>query len=188
MLKREIIKKLKSGKVCVMPSDTIYGLMCQALNKDSVESLYKIRQRSPDKPSIVLISKLDDLELFDIKVSEADKKILSSFWPGAVSVVLPCVSARWRYLHRGTETLALRLPDKKSLLEILRQTGPLIAPSANPEGSAPAKNIKEAKKYFGDRVFYYGRGDLTALPSTLVSLSDGKLVVLRQGAVKVKCV
>src|SRR5204863_149383 len=62
---------------------------------------------------------------------------------------------KFEYLHRGTNTLALRLPKDESLQNLLKKTGPLIAPSANVEGLPPAKNITDAKKYFGDGVDLY---------------------------------
>ena len=83
------------------------------------------------------------------------------------------------------KSLAFRLPKDKFVLQILKETGPLVAPSANPEGLPPAENLKQAREYFGDKVFYYGRGGLQGAPSTLVSLNDGKVGVLRQGAVKI---
>ena len=185
--KTKIIKILKDGGVGVMPTDTLYGLLGLATNKTTVERIYKIRKRRPDKPFIILISSLTDLKLFNIKIDSATQDILKKVWPGQVSVVLPCLSAKWLYLHRGTKSLAFRLPNKKSLQEILAKTGPLVAPSVNPEGLPPAKNIAAAKEYFDDQVdFYYGRGILDAPPSTLIKLNHGQLKILRQGAVKIQ--
>ena len=176
---------LNSGGIGVIPTDTIYGLVGQALNPDTVEQLYKVRQRKPDKPFIILISQLKDLELFDIQPDEKTRAILGKVWPGKVSIVLPCRSDKFSYLHRGTNTLAFRLPDKKDLIEILKTTEPLVAPSANPEGLEPAHTIEEAKKYFGEEVdFYVDGGRLDSPPSTLIKIVDGEIEVLREGAVK----
>ncbi|OQA36426.1 MAG: Threonylcarbamoyl-AMP synthase [Parcubacteria group bacterium ADurb.Bin326] len=185
MLKQEVIKKLKAGKIGVVPTDTIYGLVGQALNREAVETIYEIRRRSPDKPFIILISSIEELKSFGVNVSLEEKRFLGKYWPGAVSVILPCKYERLKYLHRGTKSLAFRLPKDKFILQILKETGPLVAPSANPEGLSPAENLKQAREYFGDKIFYYGRGRLQGAPSTLVSLNDGKVEVLRQGAVKV---
>jgi L-threonylcarbamoyladenylate synthase len=184
LAKKSAIKILKAGGIGVLPTDTIYGLVGQALNKDAVERIYRVRRRRPDKPLIILISSYDDLKLFGVKLDQKDKKILDRFWPGQVSVILPCSSVKFKYLHRGLKSLAFRLPDKKQLRDLIRQTGPLVAPSANPEGEKTAKNLMEAKNYFGDNTdFYYGYGDLISPPSTLVELSNGRLNILRQGKV-----
>ena len=182
-----IVSTLQTGGIGVMPTDTIYGVLGQAMNQKTVERIYAVRYRQPDKPFIILISSLDSLAVFDIFLSNEDKKLLEKYWPGMVSVVLSCDEPRLAYLHRGTKTLAFRLPNNPELLELLKSTGPLVAPSANPEGLPPANNIDEARTYFGEKVdFYKDAGDLRSLPPTLVKLENGKLTVLREGVVKIE--
>ncbi len=137
---------LKSGGIGVMPTDTIYGLLGSALDKKTVERIYQVRGRRPDKPLIILIGSLEDLKLFGIKPKDKTLEILKKYWPGQLSVVLPCAGKKFKYLHRGTKTLAFRWPKNKWLQNLLKKTGPLVAPSANPEGRTPAINIIEAKK------------------------------------------
>ncbi len=176
-------RALKRGRVAVIPTDTIYGIVGQALSRKTVERIYKLRRRNPGKPMVVLISSLDDLNLFGIKPAPKTKRILNNIWPGKVSVVLNC-SVDIDYLHRGTNTIAFRLPRAKWLRNLLAETGPLVAPSANWEGHEPARLIPEAKKYFGKRALYLDGGKVISKPSTLVSLKKGKLKVLREGASK----
>jgi len=172
---------LKEGAVGVIPTDTIYGICTSAFNKKSVEKVYKLRKRSPNKPCIILISDLNDLKKFEVKLKNWQRKILEKIWPGKVSVILACYSKKFYYLHRGTNSLAFRLPKNKLILNILKISGPLIAPSANWEGEEPAKNIKEAKKYFSNKVFYLDRGNLVSKPSTLIDLREKKIKILREG-------
>ena len=184
---KNLIKIIRSGGIGVLPTDTIYGLVGLAMNKKTVEKIYKTRKRNPDKPCIILISKLKDLELFGIKIGKFEKEFLQKYWPGAVSVVLDCKNAKFAYLHRGTKTLAFRLPKNESLQKLISKTGPLLAPSANPEGLAPALTISEAKKYFGGEVdFYVNVGKLNKKPSTLVRIKNDEIKTLRQGNVKIK--
>lgn len=130
---------------------------------------------------------MDDLRRFGIKLDKTKSDTVAKLWPGKVSVVLPCSSNKFKYLSRGSKTLAFRLPEKRSLINILKETGPLVAPSANPEGKDPAKNISEAKKYFGTKVDYYiDGGELRSKPSTLVSLEENSIRVLREGSVKLR--
>ncbi|MDE2001094.1 MAG: threonylcarbamoyl-AMP synthase [Patescibacteria group bacterium] len=177
---------LKSGGIGVLATDTIYGVVGTALNRKTVERVYRVRRRNPKKPLIILIGSVDDLKLFHIPLTAARKKILRRLWPGKVSVILPCARKKFAYLHRGTKTLAFRLPAKKDLRALLAATGPLVAPSANWEGHPPALTIAKARKYFGGKVdFYANAGTTRSLPSTLVALRNGRLAVLRQGAVKI---
>lgn len=166
------VEVLKNGGVGIIPTDTIYGLVGRADLPDTVTRISQLKNRSDGKGFIVLISSIADLDLFGIKLSTEVSEFLNKYWPGKVSVVM-------------SPTLSFRLPDKKDLIEVLKQTGPLVAPSANLEGEPPAKNIDEARKYFGDKVdFYEDGGTLDSLPSTLVRIKDNKIEVLREGAVK----
>ncbi|RJQ30368.1 threonylcarbamoyl-AMP synthase [Candidatus Parcubacteria bacterium] len=190
----EAAKFLKEGKIGIIPTDTLYGIVGQALNKAAVERIYGVRKRNPDKPMIILISSLDDLGLFGVEIRIPGKNVeeanfanhaIKQLWPGKVSIILPvkteAAQEKLSYLHRGTNTLAFRLPDKKELLDLLAQTGPLVAPSANLEGLPPAKTIKEAENYFGDDVdFYVDGGKLDNSPSKLLKIEDGKIIELRK--------
>jgi L-threonylcarbamoyladenylate synthase len=82
--------------------------------------------------------------------------------------------------------LAFRLPADEELRAFLRETGPLIAPSANPEGKSPATTIAEARTYFGEMVdSYQEAGILSGAPSTLVTIEEGKIRILREGSVTI---
>ncbi len=177
---RKLALLLKDGAVAVMPTDTIYGICGSALDKSAVEKIYKLRKRNFKKPMIVLISDFNDLKNFGIKISGADRKILKKIWPAKISVILKCPGKKFEYLHRGTETLAVRMPKSEFLTKVLKISGPLVAPSANWEGEKPAKNIKEARKYFENKVVYYDAGKISGRPSALIKLKNGKLEMIRR--------
>lgn len=180
-----IIRIVREGGVGVLPTDTIYGLVASALNRKAVEKVYKLKKRTPDKPSIILISSLENLRSFKISLDNRPQTInyLQKLWPNPVSVILSCAYPEFEYLHRGANSLAFRMPNHPELLELLKETGPLIAPSANLEGQTPAETIEQAREYFGNQVdFYIDGGKLTREPSTLISIADGQVKVLRRGA------
>jgi len=165
-----------------LPTDTLYGLVGRALDKKAVERIYKLKGRNKNKPFIILISSLKDLKLFKVKHSHILKNVgmLKKIWPGKISVILPCLSKKFVYLHRGKKSLAFRLPNKKSIISILKKTGPLIAPSANPESKKPAYTITQARRYFGDKAdFYVNVGCRKIKPSTLVFLTSRGYVTIR---------
>lgn len=173
---------LREGVVGAIPTDTIYGLCTSAFAKGSVEKIYELKRRSPKKPCIILISGLKDLKRFEVKLTERQKRFLERIWPAKISVILPSPAKKFSYLHRGTKKLAFRLPSQKLILNILKISGPLLAPSCNPEGLPPAKNIREARRYFGSKIFYLNRGNLISKPSTLIDLTKGKIEIVRKGA------
>lgn len=175
------IKILKGGGVGVLLTDTLYGLVGQAQNKKAVAKIYKIKGRNEKKPLIILISSIKTLGLFGVKIDKQTQKALENFWPGPVSVILPCCLKKFEYLHRGTCTLAFRMPNKKSLVEIIKKTGPLVAPSANPEGMPPAKNVTEARSYFGSGADFYVRGGKPKnKPSAIFSIKSGDMKIIRK--------
>ena len=177
---------LKKNNIGVIPTDTIYGVVASAFSKKAVERTYKILQRNPQKPFIILIFSIQDLSLFGVNLDPGTRKTLKKLWPGKVSVILLVPSPKFRYLHRGTKTLAFRVPKKPSLLKLLKKSGPLISSSANPQGKKPAETIAQAKKYFGDKIdFYQGGGKIKSLPSTLVEIKRCQIKVLRKGSVKI---
>lgn len=184
---QEAVKKIKSGGIGIIPTDTIYGVAASAWSKKAVERAYKLMKRNQKKPFIILIGSIKDLTLFNIKLDSATRKIIEKIWPGKVSVILSITSSKFQYLHRGTKSLAFRMPKKPSLIRLLEYAGPLISTSANPQGLKPAATITEAKKYFGDGVdFYINGGKIRSLPSTLVEIKNGRVNVLRKGAVKIQ--
>jgi L-threonylcarbamoyladenylate synthase len=182
MMKIQEAAILRTGGVGILPTDTLYGLIGSAFSKKAVARIYRLKKRNLKKPLIVLIGSFRDLARFGVKPDKKIFVILRCVWPGKISVILPCRNKKFRYLHRGTNTVAFRLPAKKSLRAFLKKTGPLVAPSANPEGLPPARTIREAKKYFGDTVdFYVDGGTLRSLPSTLIRIKNGSIVVKRRG-------
>ncbi|HVI69198.1 MAG TPA: L-threonylcarbamoyladenylate synthase [Magnetospirillaceae bacterium] len=181
-----LINCLNQGGVVIIPTDTLYGIVARASDKQAVERIYTLRGRAPEKPCIILAAgpwQITDTHLW----TDAHRAIAAKYWPGAVSLVAPTATTQ-EYLHRGTHTLAYRVPADSDLRALLTNTGMLVAPSANPESSPPATTLQEAQAYFGDRVDGYVDGGAFGdhEPSTLVTLVDGAVRVLREGAVRVE--
>lgn len=189
---KNLIEVLNSNGVAVMPTDTLYGIVGKALNASVVNRIYAIRKRKPEKPFIILIGDIGELQKFSVILSEQQKNKIKEYWLatpkpkgvggfGPTSIILDCEDETLSYLHRGTKTLAFRLPTQADLRNLLKKTGPLVAPSANLEGLPPAKNILEAKKYFGNAVDLYVDGEeIAGEASRIIRLNkDGSVEVLR---------
>jgi L-threonylcarbamoyladenylate synthase len=178
----EVVRILQNGGAGLLPTDTIYGLSCRAEDREAVERLHQLKRRGGDKPFIVLISDIKMLDL--LSISDFDRELLNSYWPGALSVVFPApVAPDW--LHRGTKSLAVRLPDHPNLRSLIEKVGPIISTSANLQGQPPVRSAAEAERLFGDKLdFYVDAGELDNPPSTLSVIKNGKIKVVRQGAVK----
>lgn len=179
----KVTELLQRGAVGLLPTDTIYGLSAQALNKPAVERIYDLKGRPVNKAFIILISDIKMLDLLSIPVEAA--RPVERYWPGPLTVKFEAPSAP-AWLTAGSGTIAARLPDYPELNRLIDQTGPLISTSANPAGGQPAQSVSHAQEYFGDKLdFYVDAGPLTGQPSTIIQLIAGDLKIVRQGAVKI---
>jgi L-threonylcarbamoyladenylate synthase len=180
------VKLLANGGIIVMPTDTLYGVLGSARNQKTVTRIYRLRRRSPGKPMIILISDPLSARQFGVRITPKLSVTLDKYWPGKVSIILPVVKrspafAKFQYLHRGTGNLAFRVPRLVWLRKLLAKTGPLIAPSANPQSLPPAITIRQAKKYFGRNVDLYIDGDKRiAKASKLLRIKNNEIIIIRK--------
>lgn len=176
MFNDNLISILVSSGVAIIPTDTIYGLVACAFNKSAVKKVYKLKNRAQNKPVIVLISKKEQIIDFGIDIKWLKK--INKYWPGTNSLIFPTNNKDIGYLTGNKNSIALRLPNNKDLCKLIDKTGPLIAPSANPEGLLPAINIKEAKKYFDKSIDIYIDGGkiINNNPSKLIDIVTGKVL------------
>ena len=178
----KVVKVLEEGGIVCAPTDTIYGLLADATNREAVERLYAIRRPS-GRPFIVLLPDIMHATEFDILITKTGMALLSI----GVTVIFPKRTTIPTYLTRWRKSIAFRVPTQGVFIKnLLKKFGkPLVAPSANPEGLKPAPSIKEAMEYFGDKIDLYVKGaKLTGKPSTIVKLISKKAIkILREGNV-----
>jgi len=177
----ELVGLLKNGAVGVLPSDTVYGLVCVAANEPAVTRLYALKSRD-HKPGTLIGADIQQFVELGIKLRYL--RAVEQFWPGPVSVETP---HHVDYLHMSTGRQALRIPADDELLKLMKQTGALQTTSANAPGEPVANTLAECQAYFGDTVdFYVDGGDLSGRPpSTIIRVVDDAIEVIREGAVKI---
>lgn len=175
----ELVQLLKNGGVAVLRTDTLYGIVAGADNEAAVERVYRIKGRDRNKSCIIL---LDSMRSAYDRGEElaADEHRYHSDVPTSFLINGEGAPA---WLLRENDALAYRIPNDNELCQFLAQTGPLIAPSANPQGQPPARTIDEARAYFGDAVdLYIDSGEVPAdtPPSRLLRIhDDGQVERLR---------
>lgn len=175
--------KLQQGAVGVLPTDTVYGVVCSAKSVAAVRRLYALKSRE-GKPGTIVAADIE--QLVGLGFKHRYLKAVERFWPGAVSIIIPC-GEELAYLHQGLRSVAVRIPADPELHALLLQTGPLLTSSANHPGKPPANTIAEAEQYFGNQVdFYVDGGDLSGRPSsTIIRIVDDAIEIVRQGAAKI---
>lgn len=170
-----LAEKISSGAICVLPTDTVYGLVATTDQPEIIEKIYDMKGRSSNKPFIILISDISQLDTFLIDITDKQTASLNKLWPGPVSVILPCPDESFAYLHRGVKSLAFRVPDQLWLRELINKTGPIIATSANKSGLPLYQNINEIMKQLPKADFYI-EGKVGNSPSRLAKIDkDGSI-------------
>ncbi len=189
-MKVPVYKQLKAaandlvdGKIGVIPTDTLYGVVAKADNEAAVAKLYKLKQRE-SKPGTLIAANID--QLVDLGIKKRYLSVVEHYWPNPISIIIP-IGLSLPYLHQGKMSLAVRIPKDERINAFLLQTGPLLTSSANQPGEEPAGTIAQAEDYFGDQVdFYVDGGDLTGNEaSTIIRVIDDAVEVLRKGAVTI---
>ncbi|MFC5996576.1 L-threonylcarbamoyladenylate synthase [Pseudonocardia hispaniensis] len=178
-------RAVRAGQLVVLPTDTVYGLGCDAFSAAAVRSLLAAKNRGPDMPVPVLVGSWSTIDGLVLGVPAAARTLIEAFWPGGLSLVLPhAPSLNWDLgLTKGT--VMLRMPLHPVALELLRDVGPMAVSSANKSGAPPAADAAEATTQFGDQVAVYldGGPSGASVASTIVDLTADEPRILRAGAV-----
>jgi L-threonylcarbamoyladenylate synthase len=181
---------VRSSGLVVLPTDTVYGVGADAFDSDAVRALLRAKRRGPDLPVGVLVGSWSTIDGLVLGVPAQAKSLIEAFWPGDLSIVLPhAPSLQWDLgVTRGT--VMLRMPLHPVALELLRDVGPMAVSSANISGRGPAATIDEAREQFGASVSVYLDGGPSGdpVPSTIVDLTGGEPVLLREGSVRAEAV
>lgn len=182
---RAAVDAAQAGRLVVLPTDTVYGLGCDAFNNDAVASLLAAKRRGPDMPVPVLIGSWDTIHGLVAEVSSAAQDLVHAFWPGGISLIVPqAPSLPWN-LGDTRGTVMLRMPLQPLAIELLREVGPMAVSSANISGQQPPTTAQAAQRQLGSTVAVYLDGGEASIgtPSTIIDLSGPVPRILREGAV-----
>lgn len=176
----EVADLLIEGGIAVIRTDTLYGIVACADDKEAVEKVFAIKSRPLDKQCIVLVA--SPAHMWDEESEKAYEAVAGELPEEPTSVIVPVSMDTPEWIHRGGSDVAFRVPNNVFLRELMLRTGPLIAPSANPDSETPAQSIVQAVDYFGEQVDLYVDGGFvdSVTPSRLVRIGkDGKFERLR---------
>ena len=179
-MNKEIITSLKNGGVGVIPTDTIYGIVCLAHDKQAVEKVYALKRRDAHKPMIVIAANRADVLRCGVQLDDATWSMLEAQWRSQPSSIILPADDTLKHVHRDKQTVAIRVPYSNSdSMELLRATGPLVATSVNISGVPPLHGITDIKREFPHLDFYL-EGDVAEQPSQLYQLQDTTLQLVRR--------
>jgi L-threonylcarbamoyladenylate synthase len=178
----------RAGRLVVFPTDTVYGLGCDAFSGSAVRNLLSAKNRGPDTPVPVLVGSWSTIDGLVMGVPKVARDLVEAFWPGGLSLVLTHAPSLAWDLGATKGTVTLRMPLHPVALELLRDVGPMAVSSANVAGQAVATTVAGVEEQLGDAVgVYLDGGEMPGEPtSTVVDLTGDTPRVLRAGAVSVE--
>ena len=178
----QVVKTLKQGGLIAYPTDTTYGIGCNIFNARGVKNIYQIKQRDARKPFSFICSDLSDAANY-AQVSNFAFKIMKRHLPGPYTFVLDATRVVPNTLTTRQKTVGIRIPDDEIAMAIVRELGhPLVTTSANLTGETPLHDPMEIEESMGRMLDLVIDGGIRyGDPSTVISLIDDHIEVLREG-------
>ena len=173
---------INQGGIAVFPTDTVYGIGCNPYNRDAVRKIYEIKSRDISKPFPVLVYSKEIAEriaFFD----EFTKKIVEKFWPGTLTIILKLTDAELKKSLNVTDKIAVRVPNHKCTLELLKKCNFLVGTSANISGQSSFTNPDECFNNIQKYDVFVDGGIITSkTESTIIEIENEKIKIIREGS------
>lgn len=180
----EIVEALRQDQLVALPTETVYGLAARAGSRSAVERIFAVKRRPADNPLIVHVASAEEAFALASHVPGYAERLAERFWPGPLTLVLPS-AVDWPWVQAGHPTIALRVPEPGYLREVLRQVGPLAAPSANLSGRPSPTTAEHCRADLEGAVplIVDGGACRRGVESTVVDCTGAAPSILRPGPV-----
>jgi L-threonylcarbamoyladenylate synthase len=183
---KEAAEIIKNGGLVVFPTETVYGIGTNGLDKEAVKRLYSVKKRPLNKPISLLVSNFEMIDKVATNISELEYKIMKTFFPGPLTIVLNKKGIVPKEVTANGDTVGVRMPANDEALKLIEFSGvPIATPSANISGKPSGTNINMIKNDFGDKVDCYidGGESKLGIGSTIVKVRNNQIIILRQGSI-----
>ena len=182
-------KIIKEGGIVIFPTETVYGIGTNGLNKEAIKKLYEVKQRPLNKPISLLVSNIEMVNQVAKNISKLEYKIMQNFFPGPLTIILEKKDIVPDILTANTNTVGIRMPSGEIARKLIEYAGvPIATPSANISGKPSGTNIKDIQKDFEGKVDYFidnGESKL-GIPSTIIRVINDEVHILRQGSISME--
>lgn len=174
---------INSGGVVIMPTDTVYGIMADALNEVAVRKIYEIKGRDYNKPLIVLVNSYKMLNKYTENITKLENKLIKEFFPGPLTIILKKNENINELITAGGDTVGVRIPNNKELLEIISKLDrPIVSSSANVSDEDVITDISMLNDELVTHVDYiYDGGKILNKSSTIIKVENEIVKILRDG-------
>ncbi|MFN0087574.1 MAG: L-threonylcarbamoyladenylate synthase [Blastocatellia bacterium] len=177
------------GETVAFPTETVYGLGAHAFDEEAIRGIFQAKGRPADNPLIAHIADLSQIELLASEITPAAARIIESFFPGPITVILPRNAKVPLLATAGLNTVGIRMPRHQIARQFLRACGiPVFAPSANLSGRPSPTTWQAVRADLDGRIGCILTGDpaQVGLESTVVDCTDRVPVILRAGAISLE--
>jgi L-threonylcarbamoyladenylate synthase len=177
---------LKNGEVIGFPTETVYGLAASMQSEKAISRIYALKNRPLNHPLIVHVASKKQAKSLMADCSEQIQSLMDAFWPGPLTLIVPKNELVPDWVTGGQPTVALRMPNHQTALEIIEAAGvPLAAPSANPFTHISPTTAEHVRTYFGDELplIVDGGPCQAGLESTIIGFENNAPVLYRLGSI-----
>jgi L-threonylcarbamoyladenylate synthase len=175
---------LKNGGVVAFPTETVYGLGASVWNETAIRQVFELKGRPADNPLIVHVSCYPHVKQLALDISPDARLLMQKFWPGPLTLVFRKTAAVPEIVSGGLPTVAVRMPNHALALDLIRQAGPLVGPSANKSGRPSPTRAAHVREDFGSTVPVVDGGECQiGLESTVLDVSSTPFRILRPGVI-----
>ena len=173
---------MKNGDLIIIPTDTVYGLAARLYDDEALEKIYQLKGRDKSKPIPILCSKMSDL-LTIAETNIVSRAIMKNLWPGALTIVMP--TTKQFFEMTGEKTIAARIPNNPTAIELIEKYGVLRVTSLNKSGEAPLSDLRQIRNEFGPYVVEIHPQEFiqSDIESTVIDLSSNEVKILREGSI-----
>ena len=183
-----ISEVFKWGDIAAIPTETVYGLACNALDTQAVSKVFAAKGRPSTNPLIVHIESLDDLETYAV-VPQSAQKLIDAFWPGPLTLIFPKTEVVPDTVTAGLDSVAIRMPSHPVFRELGKRCDfPIAAPSANPFGYVSPTTSTHVMRTMGDKINWILEGGTCSggIESTILSYKNpSQPTILRHGGIPI---
>lgn len=175
-------ERIRNGGIVVFPTETVYGIGANALDESAARKIFRIKGRPSDNPMIVHVSSMEMADTV-ADIPKRYRNLIKKIWPAPLTIVVHAKKSLPRIVTGGLDTVAIRMPDSKVALSLIRDAGvPVVAPSANISGNPSSTSASHAKRYFNGKVdiIIDAGSSRFGLESTVIDLR--RFEILRPGA------
>lgn len=183
---KEFAKGIKNGKLCLFPTETVYGIGSNGLDAKAVEKIYEAKKRDRRNPINLLVSDLSMIEEITQDISPLEYQLIDTFFPGPFTIILKKNEKIPNIVTAGSDLVGIRMPDSAIAKKLVELVGsPIAAPSANVSGKLSGTNLKDIMNEFSDCVDFAidGGESKIGMESTIVRVIDNIPHILRPGSI-----